>query len=86
MAGDASKDGLRKGTFNEGGEQEGEGELEMLARLVSSPLEDRPSEAINSTKEGSADMLLSTESWSTPKGRSVSGMQRVLPGFITSAR
>ena len=59
MAGDASKEGLRRGTFNEGGEQEGEGVLGILARLVSSPLEDRPREDINSTKEGSADMSLS---------------------------
>jgi len=58
MAGDASKDGLREGTFNEGGEEEGEGVLEMLTRRASSPLEERPSDAINSTKEGSADMAL----------------------------
>ncbi len=58
MAGDASKDGLREGTFNEGGEEEGEGVLDMLTRRATSPLEERPSDAINSTKEGSADMAL----------------------------
>jgi len=78
LRGDASKDGLRKGTFKKGGEQEGEGVLETGACRVSSPLEDRPREDINSTKEGSGDMASAMQEQVDAQEWSVPGLQRYL--------